>query len=334
MANEHYGLAGLVVVLVAGIALSVTIDVAIILSKGAEPSALLVRLVLDAVFLSVRLAIVSAILALLTAGISRVVRRPIELDQAFTALAFATAPLVLSPLVVALMLVAFELPEPWRGAMLVAALGVGLGLVARLVASVLLNLTGLVGRWMVLVGGVALLAGALILQDQIGRVAFTALAYAPHVLPPPAAVPAEGAEVRLQTGLRLAIPPGWREASRGVPGVVGQYELPDARLTVRLKDVSMLTTTDAFGAAETQTLRRDFTDIDRSTHAFVRIDDAPATDDRWSGRIDDVRLVQRVYAVVAGTSGHVIEFRFFSPADEEGALDSAARIAATIRLPD
>lgn len=331
-ASEHYGLAGLAVVLAAGVALSVTIDVAVILSKGADPLAFVVRLGLDAVFLSVRLAVVAAVLGLLTVGISRLVRRRIDLDRSFTALAFATSPLVLSPVVIPLMLLAFELPEPVRGAVLLAALAAGLALVARFVAGVALNLAALVGRWAILAAAVALLAGALILQDQIGRVTFTALTYAPHVLPPPAAAAAEGPEVRLQTGMRLAIPPGWREASRGVPGIVAQYELPDARLTVWRKAVSVLTTADSFAASESQTLRRDFTEIDRSAHALVRIDGIAATDERWYGRIDGVRLVQRLYTIVVGTTGYLVEFRFFSPADEEGAVALAARIASSIRL--
>lgn len=332
VAREHFGLAGVVVAVLAGIALSVTIDVAIILSKGADPLSFLIRIVLDAVLLALRLAVVAALLGLLAVGISRALRRPIDLDQAFTALAFAMIPLVVAPVVIVLMVVALELPDPYANALRLAALAVTLVLVARLILGVALNLGALVGRAAIVVAGAALLAGAFILQDQIGRVTWTALSYAPQILRPPAAAPALGSEVRLATGTRMMVPAGWREASRGVPGIVAQYELPDARLTVRQKDVSILTTADSFAASETEALRRDFTRIDRSGRALVRIDDVAATDDRWYGHIDEVRLVQRVYTVVVGTTGYLFEFRYFSPADEEVAVAQAAAIAASIRL--
>ena len=333
VAREHYGLAGIVVALVAGVALSVAVDVAVILSKAADPLAFITRLLLDAFFLGVRLLIVAALLGLLAVGMARLARRPITLDQAFTALSFATSPLLFAPVVIVLMLVAAELPAGYRGAPLLLALVVSVVLVARLAAGVVLNLSALVGGATILIGGAALIAGALVLQDQIGRVAFTALAYAPQVLPPPAASPADGQEVRLENGMRLRLPADWIENSRGIPGILAQYERPDARLVVRLKSVAVLTTADSFASGEVQNALRDFTRIDRTARRFVRIDGVVATDDRWYGRIDETRLVERLYTLVVGGRGYLLEFEFFSPPDEEGALELAARIAASIRLP-
>src|SRR5207248_6253452 len=48
LAREHFGLAGVFVVIAAGISLSVSIDAIVILSKGADPLADLTRLVIDA----------------------------------------------------------------------------------------------------------------------------------------------------------------------------------------------------------------------------------------------------------------------------------------------
>ena len=100
LAREHFGLAGVLVALVAGMALSVTVDVAVVLSKGADPLGLLTRLVVDAVFLGLRLLVVLALVALLAAGAARLARRTISIDQAFTALSFAIAPLFFAPAIV------------------------------------------------------------------------------------------------------------------------------------------------------------------------------------------------------------------------------------------
>ena len=104
LAREHFGLAGVLIGLLAGVALSITIDVAVILSKGADPLALISRIILDALGLWLRLDVVLALIALVAVGAARVARRGISLDQSFTALSFATAPLLFSPAIVVLML--------------------------------------------------------------------------------------------------------------------------------------------------------------------------------------------------------------------------------------
>jgi hypothetical protein len=329
LAREHYGLAGVFVALLAGAALSVTIDVGVILSRGADPLAFVPRLLADAFFLGTRLAIATALLSLVATGVARLARRRIALDQAFTALCFAAAPFLFAPLVVLLMLLGLKIGPPARDPALLGALGLAAAVVLRVVLGVSLNFAALVGGATVVVASAALLAGAMVMQDQISRVAFTALAYAPYVLPPPASAAVDGQEVRVE-GLRFRLPLEWREANRGVPGIAAQYELPDARLRVRLKNVSVLTTADSFAASELREALRDFTRVDRTVRSVVRIGDVAALDHRWYGWIDEVRLIARQYALLAGGRGYLFEIRFFAREDEEAALDLAARIAASI----
>src|SRR2546428_11845751 len=99
LAREHFGLAGVLVALVAGMALSLTIDVFVLVWKGLSPLAFLTRLLLDAFFLGVRLDVSAAAVALGAQLVLRTTRRTdLTLDQAFTATTFALAPLLLMPL--------------------------------------------------------------------------------------------------------------------------------------------------------------------------------------------------------------------------------------------
>ncbi|OLC55991.1 MAG: hypothetical protein AUH85_07715 [Chloroflexi bacterium 13_1_40CM_4_68_4] len=128
------------------------------------------------------------------------------------------------------------------------------------------------------------------------------------------------------------MPSAWRDAQQGAPGIIADLELPDARLIVHIATVSMLTTADGFANAEVQMALRGFDHVDRTERAVVRIDRAVGLDDRWSGAVRGVRLVERQYAFVVGTRGYVFEFTFYTPADEGAALSQAAEIAASIRL--
>ncbi len=329
--REHYGLASVLVALIAGAALSVTVDALVILSKQADPLAFAPRVLADAFLLGARLAIVTALIALLTLGAGRTIGRAIPLDQSFTALAFASTPLLLAPVAALLVLVAGELPGEPRAALLVAALAFALVLVLRLVGGVTLNLAALAGRAAVPLAAVAVVSGALVLQDQVGRAFFTALTYAPQLLPPPAAQPMAGREVRVE-GMRLRLTDAWEAATRGVPGVLAEYDLPDARLTIRSTSVSILTTADSFATNVVANTKRDFTRIDRSERRLVRIDGVAAIDDRWHGSVREQRLVERLFTFVRGARGYTLEFEFFAPADEDAAQDLAARIAASLTL--
>src|SRR5919204_541692 len=192
---------------------------------------------------------------------------------------------------------------------------------------------GLAGVLVVVIAGVALslLAMGLVLQDQLGRTVFTTLTFAPQVLPPPAAAPASGRDVTVE-GATFRVPADWRDAQRGVPGVAADYELPDARLVVRITDVATLTTADAFASSQVQGNLRDFTSVDHTERGLVRIDRAAALDDRWFGDIRGARLVERQYAFVVGRRGYIFEFTFYAPRNDAAALAQAASIAASIRL--
>ena len=331
LGEEHFGLAGVLVVVIAGVALSLAVDCVVILSKGADPTADLNRLAFDAFLLGGRVAVVVALVSLLVVGTARVTRAPIDLDRAFTALSFATTPLLLAPLVIMPIAIAGGLPEARRGPLLAIALVVAVLILARFVAGVALNLAGVVGRPAVLVTVVSLLAMGLVLQDQLGRTVFTTLTFAPQVLPPPAAAPASGRDVTVE-GATFRVPADWRDAQRGVPGVAADYELPDARLVVRITDVATLTTADAFASSQVQGNLRDFTSVDHTERGLVRIDRAAALDDRWFGDIRGARLVERQYAFVVGRRGYIFEFTFYAPRDDAAALAQAASIAASIRL--
>src|SRR5213594_4118490 len=229
LAREHFGLAGVLIGLLAGVALSITIDVAVILSKGADPLALISRIILDALGLGLRLDVVLALIALVAVGAARVARRGISLDQSFTALSFATAPLLFSPAIVVLMLLGTELFAQVREPLFVLAAILATVLAVRVAFAVVLNLAALVHGATLLVAGLALLAAAFVLQDQISRVTFTVLSYSPALLSSPAASALQGERVEV-VDVDFQIPRTWVKRSTGAPGVAAQYELPDTRL--------------------------------------------------------------------------------------------------------
>jgi hypothetical protein len=331
LAREHFGLAGVLVVIGAGIALSLTIDAVVILSKGGDPMAALTRLIVDAFFLGLRVAIVVALVSLVVVGAARLTRRAIDMDRAFTALSFAMSPLLLAPAIILPIAVAASAPQQWRGIALAIASVLATLIVARFVVGVGLNLAGVIGRAAIVVAIVALVAMGVVLQDQVGRTFFTTLTFAPQLLPPPAPVAADGRDVSVE-GTTFRVPAQWKNAERGVPGVVADYELPDARLVVKITEVGTLTTADSFASSQVQFNLRDFTNVERTERSVVRIDRAAALDDRWYGDIKGTRLVERQYAFVVGLRGYIFEFTFYTPSDERAALDQAAAIAASIRL--
>src|SRR5258708_25324851 len=63
LAREHYGLAGVLVALLAGFALSVSVDWLVLASQGLSPLSFATRILLDAALLGLRLAIVAAVLS-------------------------------------------------------------------------------------------------------------------------------------------------------------------------------------------------------------------------------------------------------------------------------
>ncbi len=123
LAKEHYGIAGVLVAILAGMALSVSIDALVLAAKGFSVPDFFSRILVDALFLGARLAIVAAIVSAAIALFMRLVRHAeLSMDQAFTALTFALTPLLVTPLLAAALAI---LPEsfPIVGILAVALLG-------------------------------------------------------------------------------------------------------------------------------------------------------------------------------------------------------------------
>ncbi len=99
LVREHYGLAGVAVAVLAGAALSLAIDALVLGSKRVSPLDVLPALVIDAVFMALRMAVTVAVLAAVVHYGLRLARRALSLDQAYTAQSFALTPLLLAPLV-------------------------------------------------------------------------------------------------------------------------------------------------------------------------------------------------------------------------------------------
>src|SRR5438094_5771895 len=63
LASEHFGLAGVLVVVGAGIAVSLTIDALVLATKGISPASFVARLVFEALVLGAPLAVGLAVVA-------------------------------------------------------------------------------------------------------------------------------------------------------------------------------------------------------------------------------------------------------------------------------
>src|SRR2546422_880514 len=100
-----------------------------------------------------------------------------------------------------------------RAPLLALALLVSVVVLARFGLAVALNLAGVVGRAAVIVGAVALAAMGIVLADQLGRIFFTTLSYAPQILAPPAASVASGRDVSIE-GASFSVPSAWRDAQQ------------------------------------------------------------------------------------------------------------------------
>jgi len=102
LAREHYGIAGVLVAILAGIALSISVDALVLSAKGFSVLDYTTRVFIDALLLGVRLAIVAALVSGAVGLFMRLVRHAeLSMDQAFTALTFALTPLFLTPILAA-----------------------------------------------------------------------------------------------------------------------------------------------------------------------------------------------------------------------------------------
>src|SRR5438094_6171048 len=99
LASEHFGLAGVLIVVGAGIALSLTIDALVLATKGVSPGSFVARLIFESLLLGARLAVSAAVVTSVIFLGARVARQSdFTLDQCFNAVAFASSPLLIAPL--------------------------------------------------------------------------------------------------------------------------------------------------------------------------------------------------------------------------------------------
>ena len=324
LAREHYGLAGVLVALLAGIALSVSVDALVLASKGASVTAFVTRILLDALLLGVRLAIVAAVVSAAVALFMRLFRHAdLSLDQAFTALTFALTPLFLAPILAAALAI-FPEALPIVGALAVA-------LVARLVYGLFANLRPLAPLGLVLAAAVIVLASVPItLPDQVSRIEFTALAYQPALAPrlPTTAIP--GGTAMHGDGFALTLPARWTEVHLGLAGELARYQTDTDTLVVVRATGSALLTPDGYAENVAIAWRRGLDRVS-SSRAIERNGDMVLVDDIYRGSVDGRPELLRQFTTVVGSQGMALQFRYIEP-NEAAAVSESTAIAASWRV--
>jgi hypothetical protein len=325
LAREHYGLAGVLVALLAGIALSISIDGLVLATKGFSVFDFTGRVIIDALLLGARLAIVAAVVSGAVALFMRLVRHTeLSMDQAFTALTFALTPLLVTPVLATALGV---LPEslPVVGSLAVL-------LVARLVYGLFANLRPLAPFALTLAAVAIVIASVpLTLPDQVSRIEFTALAYHPGLAPPIAAsAPAGGAAVS-GDGFDLVLPTRWKEAHLGIAGELARYETDTDVLVVMRATGSAFVTPDSYAENVALAWRRGL-DRTSSSRSIARSGSLVIIDDTYRGTVDGRPELLRQFTTVVGTQGMALLFRYIEPRDEASAITESTSIAASWRL--
>jgi Yip1-like protein len=324
LAREHFGLAGVLIVVGSGIALSLTIDLLVLAAKAISPGGFVARLIFESLLLGGRLAVSVALIASIVYLGMRVTRqRDLTVDQCFNAVAFAFAPLAVGPLVALIAVL---------DARLVLAVGIVMLVVGlRALAGLALNLRAILPLPVAALAFVlALASGAIVLGDQVSRVRMTAYAIAPQLASPLAAAPAPGKRYDLPNGT-LTVPDEWVYSARGVPGEIAHFELPNATLNVVSSRPEDLATMDSFADTIARAERLGFT-ATRAERSIESINGLVAVDDRADGRYEGRHIGLRQFAITTQTTGSALQFRFFDPSDVDAAFAQAAAIAATWRL--
>lgn len=340
LAREHYGIAGVVIALAAGVGLSVGVDLLVLASKDIAATSFVGRLFTDALLLGTRLAISAAAVAWITSGGVRLMgRRGGTLDQLFTAVTFALAPLILVPLPAIVVAVA---ATPLT---IAVASAVVLVLVARVVVGMGLNMRAILPPAIALVSFVVVLAlGAVVLGDQVSRMRFLAYAIAPQLpsamsativpefgtTPATSVAPAKGERVEM-LGYELTLPAGWKNATSGAPGEAGRFESDAATLVVYRARGAALDTADTYANIVAVPQKEGLTEM-WSDRGVERINGVVVVDDRYGGTYEGRRIVIRQFTAVPGAQGLALVYRVVEPADRQAALDEAAAIAATWRI--
>ena len=321
LAREHYGLAGVLIAVIAGFALALAIDAMILTSKMFTPFDFLPQVLVDSGFLGVRLAVTVALVATVGYYAARLVRvRDLTLDQTFTAFSFALSPLLLAPIAAVLVVLAPDL-LPIAGAVTLVA-------VVRAIVGIAINLRALLPRALAVVPfAVMLVTGTLVMTDQISRVRFAAYAVAPQLVGDFTVTPTSGT-VFEAADFTIALPAGWKNVTSGTQGEAARYESDVAELRVARAGGVPLATADAYADSasivERQRLENGFHD-----RTVVRINGVIAVDDQYGGTYQGRRVVYRQFTAVPRTQGLALIFHFVEPADEKAALAEAGSIAAT-----
>lgn len=324
LAREHYGLAGVLVALIAGAALGFAIDAMILSSKGFSLFDFLNQVIVDSLFLGVRLAVTVAGVATVGHYAARLLRgRELTLDQAFTAFSFALSPLLLAPVAVLLVVLAPDL-LPIAGA--VAGLAV-----VRSIAGLAINLRALLPPALAVVSFIVMLVtSALVTQDQISRFRFATYAVAPQLISDFTATPMTGTAFEA-ADFTITLPAGWRNMTSGTPGEAARYESELASLRVARAGGVPLATADSY-ADSASFIERAALQNGWRERSVVRINGVVTVDDRYGGTYQGRRMLYRQFTAVPQTRGLALIFHYIEPANEQAALAEAESIAATWRI--
>ena len=331
LAREHYGLAGVLVALVAGIGLSVGVDLLVLASKGISPVTFVSRMTIDAALLGVRLAVTCAVAAWIASGAVRALgRKGGSLDQLYTALTFATAPMVLTPIAGAFVTVVATNETLAIAAIVVVALAL------RVIVGLALNIRGILPPIIATVAFIVVMVlGTLVLGDQVSRMRFLSYAVVPQTVSEFSVSPSTGHSVAPATGQRfdmlgfdLTLPDGWKSASSGVSGQAARFESSTATLTVMRARAAALSTADSYADNVGQPERVGLKDEWRE-RSVTRINGMVVVDDRYGGTYEGRTVLWRQFTAVPGAQGLALVYRVVEPADRDAALDEAAAIAQT-----
>jgi hypothetical protein len=331
LAREHYGLAGVLVALVAGIGLSVGVDLLVLASKGISPASFVSRMVIDAALLGVRLAVTCAVAAWIANFAVRALgRKGGSLDQLYTALTFATAPMVLVPIAGAFVTVVAT-----NETLAIAAIAV-VALALRVVVGLALNIRGILPPLIATVAFiVVMLLGTLVLGDQVSRMRFLSYAVVPQTVSEFSVSPPTGRAVAPATGQRfemlgfdLTLPDGWKSAATGVSGQAARFESSTATLTVMRARGAALSTADSYADIVAQP-ERVGVNITWQERSVTRINGMVVVDDRYGGTYEGRVVLWRQFTAVPGAQGLALVYHVVLPADQTAALDEAAAIAQT-----
>lgn len=333
LSGEHYGLAGVLVALVSGMAFSVSADAVLVASKGLGPAQYIARIVTDAFLVGLRVTIIVAVLAAAVTVVMRFVHRgQVSLDRTFTAVAFATTSFLLAPLIAVLLVV---IPQSfWLVAVLAVLLAV------RILYGLLENLRALVPLAVAVLGTAVIVASVpLVFADQVAQVEFVALGYAPQ-LAPALTAPALAAPTNTfrGDGYEITLPTRWKRVELGLPGQVGRFETDtDVLIVMSIRGSAFLT---AGGLADDAggPWRRGLAENGNwlfgggSSRTIERTGDVLLVDDIFRGSVEGTPELLRQFSAATGLQGLALQFRFIRPANERAALDESAGIAATWRV--